>query len=162
MTHTAASLKSSPNPQILELRILTHHSADNRFEFLKGRYKNTWMAIKAGKPTVGEEKTVVPAVTGKQGGGLTGLMGNYGDSDSEDDSEEGEGAQAAEPPAAPADEGLPPPPPSPPSHPLGDSPDTVAADPPADTLAETQEEVLARRREKAKRWAEARRKAMDA
>lgn len=151
MTHTAASLKSSPNPQILELRILTHHSSDTRFEFLKGRYKSTWAAIKAGKPLAVKGEKKVPVVVEKKTGGLTGLMGDYGDSNSEEESEEGE-------PEAPVED-VPPPPPSPPSHPLeppDGPPSTEAAD-----AVDSQAELLARRREKARLWAEARKKETD-
>ncbi|GHJ86189.1 hypothetical protein NliqN6_2591 [Naganishia liquefaciens] len=106
MMHTAKSLLSSPNPQVLELRILTHHAGDPRFSFLKGRYKNTWEAIKRG------EKPDLDA--GKSKGGLGGLMGEYGDSDSDDSDAEKGNLE------------LPTPPPLPPSAPLPDEEDLAS------------------------------------
>lgn len=46
MSHTATSIFSSPNPSILEMRILTHHSSDERFAFLRGRWRNAWDKVK--------------------------------------------------------------------------------------------------------------------
>lgn len=156
MEHTAKSLLTSPNPQVLELRILTHHAGDARFSFLKGRYKDTWEAIKRGdKP----KQPKLEESTSK--GGLGGLMGDYGDSDSEN-SDEPEGN--TEPPS-------PPPLPPPPSL-LGDvepseaNPD-VAKTSPAGTeqnnLAgkDQEEQARALRREKARAWMAARKQAVN-
>lgn len=159
MEHTAKSLLSSPNPQILELRILTHHAGDARFSFLKGRYKNTWQAIKRGdKP----EKTGVEAPTPVSAGGLGGLMGGY---ESEDDT-----ADEADPPP------LPPSPPLPESSVVPDRADSetilgaVPLPPPSEDAEdersgdrldtnEPDEEAQARalRRDKARAWMAARR-----
>lgn len=157
MEHTAKSLLSSPNPQVLELRILTHHAGDARFSFLKGRYKDTWEAIKRG-----EKPKDVKAEAGISKCGLGGLMGDYGDSDSEDsDVEEG----VPEPPS---------PPQLPPSPPLPASVSSIAGDtktteevPPGETAQNGKEdedkEAQARtlRREKALAWMAARRLAGD-
>jgi hypothetical protein len=156
MEHTAKSLLTSPNPQVLELRILTHHAGDARFSFLKGRYKDTWEAIKRGdKP----KQPKLKESTGK--GGLGGLMGDYGDSDSED-SDEPEGVVK---PSSP--------PPLPPSPPLPEvvEPskvnvnDTEALPPAAEqsnSAGEDQEEqARALRREKARAWMAARKQAVN-
>jgi hypothetical protein len=157
MEHTAKSLSTSPNPQVLELRILTHHAGDARFSFLKGRYKDTWEAIKRGdKP----KETKPEGPTSKVG--LGGLMGDYGDSDSED-SDEPEGV--IEPSS---------PPPLPPSPPLpeqakqseGLSADVGEASPNAteqiEPVSEDQEEqARALRREKARAWMAARKQAVN-
>jgi hypothetical protein len=182
MRHTYKSLAASPNPQVLELRILTHHSGDTRFSFLKGRYRAAWDAIKSGKdfPTRSTQATAtsrVPlAASVATKVGIGGLMGDYGDSDSE-----GEGSEEKEneedgvfvpplpesdaPPAAPdsqpeqTDEAinqtsaLPLPEDS--QLPIGDGPDAPTA-----PSEEDEEEVKARaiRREKARAWMAARKK----
>lgn len=150
MEHTAKSLSVSPNPQVLELRILTHHAGDARFSFLKGRYRNTWQAIKRG------DKPVLKAATAGLGG-MGGLMGYDSDDDTNDESEE---------------EGDPPPPSPPPLPPSEETPAHEAlVDPPplpehegvGGTPVEKmpgEEEVQARalRREKARAWTAARRR----
>jgi len=47
MERTATHLVASPNPGQLEMRILTNHGADDRFAFLRGRWKDSWQKIKA-------------------------------------------------------------------------------------------------------------------
>ena len=48
MRKTAAThLLSSPNPVVLELRILANDGADLRFAFLRGRWSRSWDSIKA-------------------------------------------------------------------------------------------------------------------
>lgn len=103
MKHTAKSLRSSPNPQVLTLRILTNHSSDPRFAFLRGRYKREWERMLDPPPApVPLKKEELPK-------GVTGLLGGYGsDSDDEEDSDEGSG------PAPPKEEPEAPPPPPPP------------------------------------------------
>lgn len=151
MEHTAKSLLASPNSQVLELRILTHHAGDTRFSFLKGRYKDTWESIKRG-----EKPAQAATTTGSSG--LGGLMGGY---DSDDESEEGD------PPL---------PPPFPPSQEspagaetqIGSEAKTPPPPPPEDNdvletsaveAAVNEEEKQARelRKEKAKAWMAARR-----
>lgn len=80
MEHTLKALVASPNPQVLELRILTNHAGDRRFEFLKGRYRNHWMRMKG-------EKAAPPTV---------GLLGGGYDSE-----EEGDPSPPASPPPLP-------------------------------------------------------------
>lgn len=154
MEHTAKSLVASPNPQVLELRILTHHAGDARFSFLKGRYKDTWEAIKRGdKP--------VEAMTTTGNGGLGGLMGGY-DSDESDDGSEEEGDPPLPPPLPPSEEppavsqtqtviGPDPPPPLPEDD---DVPETPAVEA---TVKEDEERARELRKEKAKAWMAARR-----
>ncbi|WVQ72612.1 hypothetical protein IAR50_002170 [Cryptococcus sp. DSM 104548] len=115
MSHTALALSASPNPSVLEIRILTNHSTDERFAFLRGRYKKAWEAVKEKLRREKEEK----ARKEERERGLGGLGGYGSDSESEDGSE---GT-----PEPPADEGVPPPPeedvpplPFPPPLPSGD------------------------------------------
>ncbi|OCF60481.1 hypothetical protein L486_00114 [Kwoniella mangroviensis CBS 10435] len=115
MQHTAKAIFSSPNPSVLELRILTNHANDERFEFLKGRYKPTWTKIKddlkKGKQKEQREKEK------KKGIGLGGL-GGYDSSDNSDDDneqkEEVDDVQSPPPPPSSEDEDVAGPPPPPP------------------------------------------------
>lgn len=119
MSHTAASLASSPNSSLLEIRILTHHATDERFSFLKGRYKAAWERIKA---EARKDNAVAAQAAAVAGGGLGTLMGGY-DSDSDgngdSDSEHGPGAGKLAPQNPPPS--LPPSPPEG-SPPIPDSP----------------------------------------
>jgi hypothetical protein len=93
MRHTSSAITSAPNPFLLESRILTNHSTDPRFAFLRGRWKHVWEALKSGKE-VGENGRVIvkSAIGGGTGGGVVGLLGGYGsDSDSESGSDQGDG-----------------------------------------------------------------------
>lgn len=99
MSHTATCIFSSPNPSLLEMRILTHHSTDERFAFLRGRWKNAWEKVKG---DIKGEKENKRRLEEKQRG-LGGLGGYESDSEA---SEEGE-----EPPVPPEDDDIPPPPP---------------------------------------------------
>lgn len=99
MSHTATCIFSSPNPSLLEMRILTHHSTDERFAFLRGRWKNAWEKVKG---DIKGEKENKRRLEEKQRG--LGGLGGY-ESDSEASEEEGE------PPVPPEDDGIPPPPP---------------------------------------------------
>lgn len=114
MSHTALALSASPNPQILEMRILANHASDERFAFLKGRWKDAWERVKAevrrGKATAEapkERKTV------------GALIGGYASSEEEDEGGDGEGPEqpgdSPPPPPPPLEE--PPRPPSPPPDP---------------------------------------------
>ncbi|WWD02855.1 hypothetical protein V865_000897 [Kwoniella europaea PYCC6329] len=112
MQHTAKAIFSSPNPSVLELRILTNHANDERFEFLKGRYKSTWTKIKnelrKGKQKEQREKEK------EKGIGLGGLGGydSSGDSDGEEEqTEEADDIQPPPPPSEDEDVVEPPPPP---------------------------------------------------
>lgn len=157
MEHTAKSLLTSPNPQVLELRILTHHAGDARFSFLKGRYKDTWEAIKRGEKPKDPKSDAASSKSG-----LGGLMGDYGDSESEDsDGQE----RVSEPPSPPP---LPPAPPHP-EHDKSSSDASVEEEEVTpvvaaqnDLEAEDQEaQARALRREKARAWMAARKQTED-
>ncbi|KAK8864286.1 hypothetical protein IAR55_001532 [Kwoniella newhampshirensis] len=112
ITHTAHAILSSPNPSVLELRILTNHATDERFSFLRGRYKSAWERAKADFRKNMEEKRIAK----EREKGL-GVLGGYG---SDSDEEEGTpgSPEGDTPPPPPADEDqLPPPPPPPPDLP---------------------------------------------
>ncbi|WWC70325.1 uncharacterized protein I206_104275 [Kwoniella pini CBS 10737] len=80
MKHTAKAISSSPNSSILEMRILTNHSTDERFSFLKGRYKCIWEKVKneLKKEKEGERRKEEKS----KGLGLGGLGGYDSDDDS--------------------------------------------------------------------------------
>lgn len=94
MSHTAQSLSTSPNPRLLEMRILTHHAQDERFDFLRGRYKDTWIRLKS-------EARQVKAKP-KEEKAMGALVGGY---ESSDDEMEGEvmGPLASPPPPPPGE-----------------------------------------------------------
>ncbi|KAJ9093734.1 hypothetical protein QFC21_006330 [Naganishia friedmannii] len=179
MRHTYKSLAASPNPQVLELRILTHHSGDTRFSFLKGRYKAAWEAIKSGKDFPKPASTSLPATTMAAAKvGIGGLMGDYGDSDSEaDGSGEDEEEEAAFAPPVPESD-APPEIPDPPPHEdqeetTGDNAlpsqegSPLSAEQGADAVAaptlkeDEEEKARAERREKARAWMAARKQATE-
>ncbi|GAA5851567.1 hypothetical protein JCM9279_006900 [Rhodotorula babjevae] len=104
-----ATLSSSPNPSLLELRILANHGADARFAFLRpgargGRWRETWERIRSGELRAdGEEKEETPVgerEEGEKGGGMAGLAA-YGSSDEDEGGDEAARAEvgAAEPEA---------------------------------------------------------------
>ncbi|WVQ67792.1 uncharacterized protein L199_005997 [Kwoniella botswanensis] len=113
MQHTAKAIFSSPNPSVLELRILTNHANDERFEFLKGRYKLTWTKIKddlrKGKQKEQREKEK------EKGIGLGGLGGYDSSEDSDGEEEQAEVVDDLQPPPPPPEDEdvveTPPPPP---------------------------------------------------
>ncbi|GAA5831368.1 hypothetical protein JCM11251_004000 [Rhodosporidiobolus azoricus] len=91
MRRLHTTLSSSPNPSLLELRILANHGSDPRFRsFMRkeGKWYSLWVRIKAGEDVKRDEEKK------DKGGGLAGLAA-YG-SDSEEESEE-DGAKAEEP-----------------------------------------------------------------
>ncbi|ODO08049.1 hypothetical protein I350_03632 [Cryptococcus amylolentus CBS 6273] len=106
MAHTALALSGSPNPSVLEIRILTNHSNDERFAFLRGRYRKAWEAAKGKVKREKEEK----ARKEERERGLGGL-GGYG-SGSESESEGTPEPPHDEPPPPPEDDPLPPLPPA--------------------------------------------------
>ncbi|WVR07158.1 hypothetical protein IAU60_004199 [Kwoniella sp. DSM 27419] len=117
MRHTALALASSPNPSVLELRILANHASDDRFSFLRGRYKDAWEGVKAELRRTREEQR--RAEERKKGLGLGGLGGYDSDSDSASDSvsDSGPGSRSGSPSckhAQAAPPSSPPPPPPPP------------------------------------------------
>ena len=83
MRKTAAHLLSSPNPAVLELRILANHGADPRFAFLRGRWSRSWDSIKA-QARAEVEKARAPTLGVTAPGGLGGLA-DYGGSEDEDE-----------------------------------------------------------------------------
>lgn len=94
MMHTATSLLASPNPRILESRILTNHARDERFEFLKGRWKLTWDRTKKDATA---KKDLLSGRSEKEKKSVGTLIGDYASSD-EDESD------AQTPPPPPGEE----------------------------------------------------------
>jgi len=87
MRRTAAHLLSSPNPVQLEARILANHGADRRFAFLRGRWRNAWMATKQEVRAENIRKKVEEDESTKKASSGSTLMGlaDYGDSEDDDD-----------------------------------------------------------------------------
>ncbi|ORX36786.1 hypothetical protein BD324DRAFT_468360 [Kockovaella imperatae] len=115
MSHTAMSLSKSPNPSLLEMRILANHSTDERFAFLRGRWKDIWVRI---KDEVRRQRRVEPGLKEKEERNVGMLVGGYESDEPEDEAEEDEeeeeqmDRESREPSNSP-----PPPPPSPPGDP---------------------------------------------
>ncbi|GAA5887565.1 hypothetical protein JCM5296_002620 [Sporobolomyces johnsonii] len=86
MRKLATTLSSAADPTMLEIRILTHHGADERFAFLRkgGKWRDVWERIRRGERVGGEKGEEKEEREEK--GGLGGLAA-YG-SDSEDEGEE--------------------------------------------------------------------------
>lgn len=155
MSHTAASLLASPNPQMLESRILLNHASDERFDFLKGRWKLTWERT---KKDARAKRDIASGKTGKERKVMSGLVGAYDSESDESDLASGI-ASEGDPPPPPAEDI--PPPPSPTQADASDSLQTTATTsvpkPPDDDLldsAPTHEEVQRQRlrRLKAEEW----------
>jgi hypothetical protein len=96
------------------MRILAHHAKDERFAFLRGRYKDAWQSLKDQNR---RKKMNDPENKQKEEKAVGALLGGYESSD-EDEAEDRSGEDPL-PPASP-----PPPPPSPP--PPDDSKDLLA------------------------------------
>ncbi|KAF8523565.1 hypothetical protein JB92DRAFT_2704847 [Gautieria morchelliformis] len=81
MERTARHLLTSPNSGQLEMRILANHGSDQRFAFLRGRWRNAWQAIKL-VAKLEKEKSEREAMGGSTNnpGGLVA----YGDTDDSD------------------------------------------------------------------------------
>jgi hypothetical protein len=103
MQHTAASLLKSPNPRVLESRILMNHTSDERFEFLRGRWKLTWERT---KKDARAKHDLISGKGEKEKKSVGSLIGGYESSD-EDEEEEG-GPPTMSPPPPPPDIDLPP------------------------------------------------------
>ncbi|GAA5890893.1 hypothetical protein JCM6882_008848 [Rhodosporidiobolus microsporus] len=91
MLRLHATLYSSPNPQLLELRILANHGSDPRFRsFMRkeGRWFGVWERVRRGEE-VGKRKEEAGKQAGG-GGGLAGLAAYGSDSDEETEDEEGQ------------------------------------------------------------------------
>lgn len=108
MQHTAASLLRSPNPKVLESRILMNHTSDERFEFLRGRWKLTWERTKKDAKA---KHDLLSGKNEKEKKSVGSLIGGYesSDEDEEDDEDEKEGGPPSlSPPPPPPDIELPP------------------------------------------------------
>jgi hypothetical protein len=103
MQHTAASLLKSPNPKVLESRILMNHTSDERFEFLRGRWKLTWERTKKDAKA---KHDLLSGKNEKEKKSVGSLIGGYESSD-EDEEDEG-GPPSLSPPPPPPDIDLPP------------------------------------------------------
>ncbi|GAA6046465.1 hypothetical protein NBRC10513_001406 [Rhodotorula toruloides] len=156
MTRLHSTLSSSPNPSLLELRILANHSKDERFAFLRegGRWRSVWGEIRRGERGVDgrrKEKAEEGKAEEAKKEGLAGLVGYGSDSDDEEQEEAGgrveEDAERAE--AAPAEAEATPDPPA-----MGAG---VNADDDAERRAKQ-----ALKAEKAREWARKRREAREA
>ncbi|GAA5922240.1 uncharacterized protein JCM15063_003229 [Sporobolomyces koalae] len=82
------TLSTAQNPSLLEMRILTNHSSDPRFQFLKkgGKWRDVWERIRRGDNVRREEDEPKPPNPTSTGSGLAGL-GAYGSSGSESESD---------------------------------------------------------------------------
>lgn len=90
MRRTASHISSSENSAQLEMRILANHGGDERFAFLRGRWKRRWLQEKAAAL---HEKESSRCAAAKSCSGLDVLAGY---SDSDEDSEASH-SMAAEP-----------------------------------------------------------------
>lgn len=82
------TLSSSPDPALLEIRILTNHGSDERFSFLRkgGKFRDIWEGIRSGADLgvgVADEKVEEKS----NGTGLVAYDGSGSDSDLGDDVE---------------------------------------------------------------------------
>jgi hypothetical protein len=102
MQHTAASLLKSPNPRVLESRILMNHTSDERFEFLRGRWKLTWERTKKDAKA---KHDLLSGKNEKEKKSVGSLIGGY---ESSDEDEEAGGPPTMSPPPPPPDIDLPP------------------------------------------------------
>ncbi|TBU24616.1 hypothetical protein BD311DRAFT_701803 [Dichomitus squalens] len=142
MRRTASHILSSPNPALLEMRILVNHGADPRFAFLRGRWSRAWQLAKGKVRLEQEEEKKRRAEQTKTQSLICGLAG-YGDSD--------EGCEAAD---EEHQEGIR-------EVPLENS-GTAEAAGPAEVPSEADDAVKAARRARAREWAEKRRAAKEA
>ncbi|GAA6035256.1 hypothetical protein JCM8097_008787 [Rhodosporidiobolus ruineniae] len=108
-----ATLSTSPNPSLLELRILANHGSDPKFAFLRAvrpgvresererRAREVWGRIRRGEKVDERGELVAEEKEEKKGGGALGGLAAYG-SDSGDDSanDEPSPAPATAPPSA--------------------------------------------------------------
>lgn len=152
MRHTARSLSESPDPRVLEMRILANHAKDERFAFLRGRYNAIWTGT---KDHVRRVKMEDPARKKKEEKAVGALLGGYDSSDEEDGDETDQGGDPVGPPASP-------PPPSPPmkDSPRALTPLSVGESASIDTIrqpdgqdsAEAEAEKQKERRRRAEEW----------
>lgn len=146
MRRTAIHLSSSPNPAQLEMRILANHGGDQRFAFLRGRWKHAWQLAKA-KVRVEKEQEI--QATEPKAAGL-GVLAGYG-SDSDDHSSTEGNANKEEAPEStlPTEE-----------VPLPSASGIVAETP--KVIPESEEMAREARRKRLKLWAERRKATKDA
>lgn len=83
MRRTARHVVTSPDPVVLEMRILANHGNDGRFAFLRGRWKHRWQRMKA---LAKAESEVVNAADNAPSVGLN--LADYGDSEEEQSDED--------------------------------------------------------------------------
>ncbi|CDR49198.1 hypothetical protein NBRC10512_003313 [Rhodotorula toruloides] len=162
MTRLHSTLSSSPNPSLLELRILANHSKDERFAFLRegGRWRSVWGEIRRGERGVDgrrkEGSGQVKADEAKKEG-LAGLVGYGSDSEDEEEQEEEAGGRAepeAEAGAGQAVANL---------ADLDSAPDPPASANTGDTVGDAERRAKqALKAERAREWARKRREARDA
>lgn len=140
MRHTAKSLSDSPDPGILELRILANHAKDDRFSFLRGRYSSTWEGI---KQHVRQAKMSDPKRKVKEEKAVGALLGGYESSDEDEDDE-----TDVPPPPPPEEDERPPTPP-----PLADSIHQTASSAISGEPEPSEEEIKqSERRQRAEEW----------
>ncbi|BGP21897.1 hypothetical protein JCM10295v2_000779 [Rhodotorula toruloides] len=87
MLRLSTTLSSSPNPSLLELRILANHSKDERFGFLRegGRWRSVWGEIRRGERGVdGRRKGNAEVEKVEEKKGMAGLVAYGSDSEEED------------------------------------------------------------------------------
>ncbi|GAA5824850.1 hypothetical protein JCM3770_001143 [Rhodotorula araucariae] len=164
MRRLHATLAASPNPALLELRILANHAADTRFAFLRpgargGRWRGVWERLRRGEKVGGEKGPMVQASS------MAGIAA-YGssDEDEDEDEDEGEDGPAVEAPVVCADGNVE-------GRTAGDGaadPDAVvrvvpvSADDDGDALDAAERRKKEAKADKARQWARRRREAREA
>jgi len=127
MRRTVRHVISSPDPVLLEMRILANHGSDRRFAFLRGRWKHNWRRMKA------LAKAEIQAESSTANKPSTGLnLGDYGDSDEEQSDEDSSLRDA-------------------------DTSDQKETQEPSSDKVDAEEKSKAARRERAKEWSARRR-----
>jgi len=108
MQHTAASLLKSPNSKVLESRILMNHTSDERFEFLRGRWKLTWERTKRDAKAKHDLQSGKNEKEKKSVGSLISGYESSDEDENEEENEVGELPSSSPPPPPPPDIDLPP------------------------------------------------------
>ncbi|GAA5853487.1 hypothetical protein JCM8547_002475 [Rhodosporidiobolus lusitaniae] len=151
MLRLHSTLSSSPNPTLLELRILANHGSDPKFASIlkkEGRWRGVWKRIRSGeweREKKREEEEERRKREEKGGaGGLAGLA-EYGSDSEEDEEEEEEPAKEEKQALSPS---------------LGAGEDQPTAPSPPDDEKQWRKQL--EKQEKAKEWARKRREAREA